>query len=368
MTKNTTAYYGGLRFAKKTELAGREREDLAAWAKGWRLRISFSRNAGNAVLGAAAVSAAAFIALEVLSRDKYLSLVALCLAVPVILPALAGSLIEIYPGYRPGYRALFGAAAVLGLAGAGLGAAGIQGTLVELVQSVPAIVCLFGGWGAIVARWRDARRLYPRIAAMGEDAANGNVLEFSIPEEFLQEGNSGLRVDVLASSGVIWRVNGTVVRELEVHPVAISEIDPEAEKNVVWAPAGFEHNGSPVYQRYMTEEERGALEMVKKQMAGAAIKTTGWAFWVSLLLFRGGEMLMDLRLKSGISALSWACAAAVGVFFFVRKMLERRKLCQDMEAGLFYRLPDEKSREVVFLPRSGILWSIGGAPAPWRTL
>lgn len=363
--KTTEIRYGGLMFSRKTELSETEREDLEAWGKAWCRRLVWSRCAGNAVLGLAAVLAAAFLTLEVLYRDKYLTLTAICLAGPVLLPPIVGTILEIFPGYRPRYRALFGTAAVLALAGVGM-AAGLKGPLVEIPASVGIIGCLFGGWGAIVMRWRDAGRMKKSTEAMLNDAVTGYVLEFKIPDEFAKE--SPFRLDVLATSGVIWRVNGVQQPELEQHPVTAAERDTPEEDDVPWAATDMQINGSQLFQRHIAPSELGPLNALKTRMLLRAIRTMAWSFWLAWFLFRAGENLADRRIVPTLSPLGWGCAAAIALFFFFRKMMERSKLSADIEEMRLCRHMKEEGHYVVFLPRSGLIWSIDGVPAPWRNI
>jgi len=63
----------------------------------------------------------------------------------------------------------------------------------------------------------------------------------------------------------------------------------------------------------------------------------------------------------------WLLIGLAALYFCGRIFLRWHRLKKDRAEDLVVKVKEKDGQEIEFLPASGLVWSLGGKPVPWRT-
>jgi hypothetical protein len=293
--------------------------------------------------------------------------------------ALLMAIAEVITGWSRVSRWIF---ALLGL-----------GALTIVIAPQPvSFACLLGiylgGSFVWVIRWQIFRRVRALAPDLDADLRSGVVAEFEINPPMgsvlpvalkrakVRFGGTPMRFGVLPRTGVLVDVGGTFVDSFlsfdrSWDPLDITQTTKGTE---YYAPI----EGTPIEirdsvgQRHATRAELEEIETHRKRLLRRGIAGFFVGTYFAAFCIRFIEALFEGRMKTGVTPVGWIIASAIGVYVAWRSLRPCIALVRASKtARLILVRDDEKAgapSEVEFLVGTDLLWTIDGAPAPWRTV
>lgn len=264
---------------------------------------------------------------------------------------------------------------------------GASGMALLLGLCVAIVLVGRGWWVESRAVRRDARLGYVERyqVVLDEALAAHPWLVKLLGEGLLTRVAPGAHIlEVLPTSGCLWRANGTRLRRwsplLPARFAELAETPPYAAIAAEWVepPAG-DSSGLHVGERDLTDEEVRELERYirRQRVRHARVALPLSLYFAAVLWFclQSGRFPISYQLFLFIGI---AIATVAWDVLLIACLLKTRLLLQDARIGrvVIARFADESAEEagpstaltapVEVLPVSGAEWTSGGLPAEWR--
>ncbi len=361
-------YCSGLPFEGRRTLSADElaalRRDLSLARRRFLTALWMGRAAFFAA--GAGIGGAAYLGTRM--GDSYVEREAMCFGAAIFIPALLGTFQEILAGYTARLRIVFASALALLILAAWQLDAHPAWVWLNVPLGAGWLVAIFGGWAAVLLRWKTARDTLPVVQLGVEDAASGEVQRFAMPEA---PENA---VEILPQSRAAFSIRGLPRRDWSVLYVARLAHAPAKAAEAPWYGAPRQAPpGSPDYtQRHLTPEEAQEIAGLCPPMLRRAIARWLGVTYFAAVFLRMLENMLTGRLTPALSPFGWVLAFVAGGLEFLRRYKLWQGLRKDAEERIAVIIrkakADGATLVTTLLPRSGLVWDNAGRPASWRTV